>query len=197
MRSRTQRLEPIKHWRQNKRTVCSRLVGRCQLEAGFDPYSLQLANGPGSLAANIGVPVTAQNTNSNSSRAGQFYNSVGYVGVSSDFYGTLTVFRQNSLTLDAVIAYDPMAGSYAFSPLGFSGTTCGVGDAEICHFSTAVKYRANIGPVRVWSTVAVRRLSIEQRLERRRPSSARWRHLQSRFRHSFARWHVPATSGMQ
>ena len=120
-----------------------------QLEAGFDPYSLQLANGPGSLAANIGVPVTAQNTNSDSSRAGQFYNSVGYVGVSSDLYGTLTVFRQNSLTLDAVIAYDPMAGSYAFSPLGFSGTTCGVGDAETCHFSTAVKYRANVGPVRV------------------------------------------------
>ena len=63
--------------------------------------------------------------------------------------GSNTVFRQNSLTLDAVIAYDPMAGSYAFSPLGFSGTTCGVGDAENCHFSTAVKYRANVGPVRV------------------------------------------------
>ena len=26
---------------------------------------------------------------------------------------------------------------------------CGVGDAEICHFSAGVKYRANVGPVRV------------------------------------------------
>jgi predicted porin len=73
---------------------------------------------------------------------------VGYLGVSSP-YGTLTVFRQNSLTLDAVFAYDPMGGSYAFSPIGFQGITCGVGDTEDCRFSTAVKYRVNIGQFRV------------------------------------------------
>src|SRR6202140_3913969 len=113
------------------------------LQAGFDPYSLHLANGPHSLAQNAGIPLTSQDSNADSSRAGQFYNSVGYLGVSSP-YGTLTVFRQNSLTLDAVFAYDPMGASYAFSPIGWQGTTCGVGDTEDCRYSTAVKYRVNV-----------------------------------------------------
>jgi len=46
--------------------------------------------------------------NTDSSRAGQFYNSVGYLGVTSATYGALTLFRQNSLTLDLVFAYDPL-----------------------------------------------------------------------------------------
>jgi hypothetical protein len=49
------------------------------LQAGFDPYSLQLANGPHSMAQNAGVPLTSQNSYADSSRAGQFYNSVGYL----------------------------------------------------------------------------------------------------------------------
>src|SRR6266852_1748638 len=119
------------------------------LQAGFDPYSLRLADGPGSVAQNAGVPLISQNSNADSSRAGQFYNSVGYVGVSSPTYGTLTVFRQNSLTLDGIVAYDPMGGSYAFSPIGYQGITCGVGDTEDCRFSTSLKYRVNIGQFRV------------------------------------------------
>jgi predicted porin len=118
------------------------------LQAGFDPYSLQLANGPHSAAQNSGVPLTSQNANADSSRAGQFYNSVGYLGVSSP-YGTLTVFRQNSLTLDAVFAYDPMGASYAFSPIGWQGITCGAGDTEDCRFSTSLKYHVDIGQFRV------------------------------------------------
>jgi predicted porin len=118
------------------------------LQAGFDPYSLQFANGPHSVAQNAGVPLTSQETNSDSSRAGQFYNSVGYLGVSSP-YGTVTVFRQNSLTLDAVFAYDPMGASYAFSPIGWQGITCGVGDTEDCRFSTSVKYHVDIGQFRI------------------------------------------------
>ncbi len=119
-----------------------------QLEAGFDPYSLQLANAPSSEMANVGVPVALQTTNGDSSRGGQFYNSVGFVGVSSDTYGTLTVFRQNSLTLDGVLAYDPMGGSYAFSPIGFSGVTAGGGDTENAKYSTSVKYRIDVGDAR-------------------------------------------------
>lgn len=114
------------------------------VQAGFNPYSWNLSNGPGSIAQNINVPLTSQNALADSSRAGQFFNDLGYVGVSSPTYGTLTVFRQNSLTLDGVLAYDPMAGSYAFSPIGWQGTTCGVGDTEDCRFSTAVKYRVNV-----------------------------------------------------
>jgi predicted porin len=94
------------------------------------------------------VPLTAQDSFSDSSRAGQFYNSVGYLGVSSP-YGTLTLFRQNSLTLDAVFAYDPMGASYAFSPIGFQGITCGGGNTENCRHSTSLKYRVDIGQFRV------------------------------------------------
>ena len=119
-----------------------------QLEAGFDPYSLRFANSPGSEATNVGVPVALQTTNGDSSRAGQFYNSLGFVGVSSDTFGTLTVFRQNALTLDGVLAYDPMGGAYAFSPIGFSGTVAGGGDTENAKFSTSVKYRINVGDLR-------------------------------------------------
>jgi predicted porin len=120
-----------------------------QLEAGFDPYSLQFANSPHSEFTNIGVPVNQQTTNGDSSRGGQFYNSQGFFGVSSDTFGTLTVFRQNALTLDGVLAYDPMGGSYAFSPIGFSGVVAGGGDTETARFSTSLKYRVNIGDFRV------------------------------------------------
>jgi predicted porin len=89
------------------------------LDAGFDPYSLQFSNGPGSIAASNGIPQNLQGSYSDSSRAGQWYNGQGYVGVSSPTYGTLTVFRQNSLTLDAVFDYDPFGASYAFHQSAF------------------------------------------------------------------------------
>ena len=120
-----------------------------QLETSFDPYSLELSNSPYSIAGNRGVPLNLQTANNDSSRAGQFYNSVGYIGVNSDTFGTLTFFRQNALTLDAITAYDPMGGSYAFSALGFSSSNCGAGDSETCRITTAIKYRVNIGPVRL------------------------------------------------
>jgi predicted porin len=119
------------------------------LDAGFDPYSFRFSSGPGSIAANAGVPLNQQTMNTDSSRAGQWYNGQGYVGVSSPRYGTLTVFRQNSLTLDAVFDYDPLSASYAFSPIGFQGITCGGGNTENCRHSTSLKYRVNVGQFRV------------------------------------------------
>lgn len=119
------------------------------LEAGFDPYSLQLANGPRSVAENGGVPLINQSSYGDSSRGGQFYNDMGYLGFSSPTFGTFTVFRQNSLTLDGIAAYDPLALSNAFSPIGFSGTTCGVGDTEDCRFTTSLKYRVEINKLRL------------------------------------------------
>jgi predicted porin len=118
------------------------------LDAGFDPYSLRFSNGPGSVAANAGIPQNQATAYSDSSRAGQWFNGVGYVGLSSPTYGTLTVFRQNSLTLDAVFDYDPFSASYAFSPIGFQGITCGGGNTENCRNSTSLKYRVNVGQFR-------------------------------------------------
>src|SRR5260370_8930521 len=42
-----------------------------------------------------------------------------------------------------------MGASYAFSPIGWQGITCGVGDTEDCRFSTSLKYRLDIGQFRV------------------------------------------------
>lgn len=119
------------------------------LDAGFDPYSLKLSNGPGSAAHNAGVPQNQQTSWADSSRAGQFYNGNGYVGVSSPTYGTLTVFRQNSLTYDGVLEYDPMGASYAFSPIGWQGITCGGGNTENCRQTTSLKYKLTVGQARV------------------------------------------------
>jgi predicted porin len=119
-----------------------------QVEAGFDPYSLNLSNGSQAMFGNLGVPLNQQSVNSDSSRAGQFYNSVGFVGVSSPTYGTLTFFRQNSLTLDGLAAYDPMALSYAFSQIGFSSVATGAGISETARATTSVKYRYQYGDFR-------------------------------------------------
>ena len=45
-----------------------------KLETGFDPYSMQLANGPRSLIENNGNILANQSANGNSSRAGQAFN---------------------------------------------------------------------------------------------------------------------------
>jgi predicted porin len=119
-----------------------------KLETGFDPYSLQLANGPRSLIENNGNILANQNANADSSRAGQIFNSEAYAGLSNKTFGTLTGGRQNSLSLDAVIAYDPMSGSYAFSAFGASGKTVGVGDSEDARYNTAAKYMVNFGQFR-------------------------------------------------
>ena len=118
------------------------------LNMGFDPYSLTLSDGPKSYVDNNGVPLASQTSNADSSRAGQFYNGTGYAGISSTTFGTLTAGRVNSLTLDGVLAYDPMGASYAFSPIGYSGLAAGAGDTEDARYSTAVKYRVDVGMFR-------------------------------------------------
>ena len=64
------------------------------LQTGFDPYSLQLANGPKSLVQNNTNSLDAQSANGDFSRAGQLFNTVAYAGVSNPVYGTLTLGRQ-------------------------------------------------------------------------------------------------------
>ena len=66
------------------------------LQTGFDPYSLQLANGPKSLAQNNTNPLDVQSANGDSSRAGQIFNTVAYAVVSNPVFGTLTAGRQGS-----------------------------------------------------------------------------------------------------
>ena len=113
-------------------------VGRAEI--GFDPYTLQLANSPGSLVQNNAYFLPNQSGSGDGSRAGQILQLQVYAGLSNKTFGTLTFGRENSLTLDGVNAYDPMGGSYAFSVIGYSGTTAGVGDTEDARNNSALKY---------------------------------------------------------
>jgi predicted porin len=119
------------------------------VNTSFDPYSLQISNGPRSLVENNNVPIQFQNTNADSSRAGQWDNTRGYVGLSNDAFGTLTVGRETTFSNDAVFAYDPMGASYAFSLIGNSSTyVSGVGDTETARYNTSVKYQVAYNNVR-------------------------------------------------
>ena len=71
-----------------------------------------------------------------------------FFGFNSPAYGTLSFGRQNALELDGTNAYDPMGGAYGFSLIGFSGKTAGGGDTEEARWTTAIKYRENIGDMR-------------------------------------------------
>ena len=91
------------------------------------------------MSENSALKLPFQNTNANSSRAAQWDNSLGYLGLSSKTFGTLTFGREYSLTLDGVNAYDPMGGSYAFSPIGWSGKVPGAGSTEDTRPNTRVQ----------------------------------------------------------
>jgi predicted porin len=114
------------------------------VETGFNPYYGYLADAQRSQVQNNGKALQLQGANADSSRSGQWDNSQAFVGLSNKTYGTLTVGRVNTLSLDAINSYDPMGGSYAFSPLGFSGSYAGFGDTEAARANTAVKYRLDV-----------------------------------------------------
>ncbi len=121
-------------------------------ELAFDPYSLLLANGPQSLQVGINTAQNQEAIPSDSSRWG-WLNTNTYVGFSQPVYGTLTFGRQNVLETDGVIAYDPMGGAYGFSLVGYSGKSAGAGDTEDARWTTAFKYRENIGDFRLSAMV--------------------------------------------
>jgi len=119
------------------------------IDTAFDPYSLELANGPRSQVENNDKPLAAQSANTDSSRAGQWANTRAYAGVSTDSFGTLTAGRETTFSNDAAYTYDAMAASYAFSLIGNSSTyVSGVGDTEVARYNTSVKYQITYDNVR-------------------------------------------------
>jgi predicted porin len=117
-----------------------------KFENGFDPFTLQRANGPKSLVQNNTTPLDAQTANGDSSRAGQLINTEGYVGFSHPTYGDLTAGRQNSLITDGLARFDPMNAAPNFSVIGVSNTAAGGGDTQTARFNTSLKYRIGVGP---------------------------------------------------
>lgn len=114
------------------------LVGAA--EAGFNPYTLRLINGPQSQADNNFYRTPYQNTAFDSARAGQWDNGQGFVGVSNPTFGTLTFGRTTLLSQSALGAYDPVA-SVAFSQLGFSALYATFGASATSRINQAITYR--------------------------------------------------------
>lgn len=116
------------------------------VQTQFIPTSGNLANNIGSEVQNNGIALNRQSSNGDSSRAGQAFQ-LAYGGLSSRRFGTLTFGRQNTFTLDGVIAYDPLFASNAFSVIGYSGGPAGAGDTEDTRLDSSLKYLVNYGPV--------------------------------------------------
>ncbi|HEX6834623.1 MAG TPA: porin [Rudaea sp.] len=114
-------------------------------EMGFNPASGKLSDAPASLVNNNGVPLTSQKSAGDGSRAGQFFNGQAWAGISSKDYGTLTIGRHVTLLGDAITKYDPMNGSYAFSIIGYSGVTAGMGDTQDVRLDGSMKYTLKAG----------------------------------------------------
>lgn len=121
-------------------------IGR--LETGFNPLSGEISDACASLLRNNGRVYADMNTNGDGSRCGQAFQGGAWAGVTHPLYGTLTAGRQNSLVLDGMGVYDPMALSYAFSILGYTGTVGpGIGSTETARWDDSVKYLISYGPV--------------------------------------------------
>jgi predicted porin len=114
---------------------------------GINPQSGQLANASATDIENNGLPRADYSEAIDGARAGQPFNDEYYGGVSSTYLGTLTFGRQRALGTDVMLLYDPVAGGYAFSYIGYNGTMAGGGDTEDTRWDDAVKYRLTYGPV--------------------------------------------------
>jgi len=114
---------------------------------GINPQSGQLANMAATNTTNNGLPRASYSETGDGARAGQPFNDEFYGGISSAYLGTLTFGRQRALGTDAMLAYDPAAGAYSFSYIGYNGTMAGGGDTEDTRWDEAMKYRLTYGPI--------------------------------------------------
>jgi len=114
---------------------------------GINPQNGQLANMAATNTGNAGLPRGSYSFAGDGARAGQTFNDELYGGVSSTLYGAFTIGRQRALGTDAMLAYDPAGGAYAFSFIGYNGLMAGGGDTQDTRWDEALKYRIAYGPV--------------------------------------------------
>jgi predicted porin len=113
--------------------------GVFKLETYFNPASGQITDALKSVTQNNGRSLADQNTNIDSSIAGQPFEQA-FIGMSSPTWGTITFGRQNSTLADLIAKYDPQQTSYAFSLLGLSGTPAGGGATQDRRLDSSIKY---------------------------------------------------------
>ena len=114
---------------------------------GINPQSGQLANLAATNVANNGLPRASYSFAGDGARAGQTFNDEFQGGLSSPQLGTLTFGRQRALGTDAMLRYDPAAGAYSFSFIGYNGLMAGGGDTQDTRWDNAIKYRVNYGVI--------------------------------------------------
>ena len=112
------------------------------LEQGFNVGSGNVSNAVRSLANNS---ASGPGMSADSAISGQFFNRGAYAGLSSATWGTLTAGRHQSFFLDNIASFDPMMGSQAFSPIGFSGTYGGGGATDDSRVDNSLKYKIAAG----------------------------------------------------
>jgi len=115
------------------------------LEAGLNPNTGAITDGISGLTTGN----FKTSTGGDSSRAGQLFNQRSVLYLASKQYGTLSFGRQYSSSLDQIIKYDPLGGSYAFSLVGFYGSYGGGGWTEDARLDNSIKYEGKFGGVRV------------------------------------------------
>jgi predicted porin len=119
---------------------------------GINPQSGELANLAATNARNNGLARGSYAFAGDGARAGQPFNDELYGGISSAQFGTLTFGRQRALGTDAMLAFDPAAGAYSFSFIGYNGLMAGGGDTQDTRWDDALKYRITYGPVHFGAT---------------------------------------------
>ena len=85
------------------------------------------------------LKLAQQNAFGDSSKAGQMFNGAAYADLSSPVYSTLTYGRQNSLSSDLIISYDPLSGSNAWSVITFQGASGGGTENRV--YDNSFEYR--------------------------------------------------------
>jgi len=111
-----------------------------KLETAFNSFDGVISNGLGSVASNPTVAGRVSTINGDSSFAGQLFTREATAGLSSSNFGTLTLGRNTTLGGEALFAFDPMGGSYIFSPFGYSGSYSGGGFTEDARLDSSLKY---------------------------------------------------------
>ncbi len=110
-----------------------------KLETFFNPSTGDISDALKGITQNNGRTPATQNTDLDSSVAGEMFQTA-YAGVSSKTFGTITFGRQLTMIGEGVNKYDPNNASQAFSLIGMSGNYAGGGATEDKRVDSSLKY---------------------------------------------------------